>query len=45
MDSMTKELGADIEKSDRRGKERERRNKENLKKIWGNSNTKIWSDK
>jgi len=45
MDSMTKELKTDFEAQDKRHSERERRNKEHLKKFYGNSNVKIWSDK
>jgi hypothetical protein len=35
MDTMTRELSSDIEKSNRESKVRERKNKENLEKIWG----------
>lgn len=35
MDSMNAELKMDFEKADNRVIERERRNKENLDKIWG----------
>ncbi|MCH7647001.1 MAG: hypothetical protein IIA83_00120 [Thaumarchaeota archaeon] len=35
MDTMTKELSSDIKKSDKESKVRERKNKENLEKIWG----------
>ena len=35
MDSITKEILSDIEKSNKRATEQERKNKENLKKIWG----------
>ena len=35
MDKVTKEFSGDIEKSNKRAEERERKNKENLKKIWG----------
>ena len=35
MDAMTKELSSDIEKSNRESEARERKNKENLEKIWG----------
>jgi len=35
MDTMTKEMSSDIEKSNRDSKVREKKNKENLKKIWG----------
>ena len=45
MDQMTKELKTDFEKQNKRHSERESRNKENLKKIWGNSENKVWSDK
>jgi hypothetical protein len=35
MDSITREFSADIEKSNRESKIREKKNKENLDKIWG----------
>ena len=35
MDSLTKEMSADIEKSNRESEAREKKNKENLDKIWG----------
>ncbi len=35
MDTMTKEMSSDIQKSNRESKVREKRNKENLEKIWG----------
>ena len=35
MDAMTKELSSDIEKSNRELEAREKKNKENLEKIWG----------
>ncbi len=35
MDSITKELTSDIEKSNKDSKIREKKNKENLEKIWG----------
>jgi hypothetical protein len=35
MDKMTNELSSDIEKSDREFKAREKKNQENLDKIWG----------
>ena len=35
MDTMTKEMSSDIEKSNRESEARERKNKENLEKIWG----------
>ena len=35
MDAMTKELSSDIEKSNRASKDMEKKNKENLEKIWG----------
>ena len=41
MDAMTKELGGD--QSNR--KSEEKKNQDNLKKIFGNSDVKIWSDK
>lgn len=45
MDDMTNQLKTDFEAQDKRHSERETRNKEHLKKIWGNSESKIWSDK
>ena len=35
MDTMTREMSADIEKSNRESESREKKNKENLDKIWG----------
>ncbi len=35
MDTMTKELSSDIEKSNRASKIREKKDRENLEKIWG----------
>ena len=35
MDTMTRELSSDIEKSNRASKDMEKKNKENLEKIWG----------
>jgi len=35
MDTMTKELSSDIEKSKQTSKIREQKDKENLEKIWG----------
>jgi len=35
INTMTKELSSDIEKSDKESKVREQKNKENLEKIWG----------
>ena len=35
MDTMTRELSSDIEKSNRESKTREKKNKKNLEKIWG----------
>ena len=35
MDTMTKELSSDIEKSNKDSKIREKKNKANLEKIWG----------
>ncbi len=35
MDSLTREMSADIEKSNRESETREKKNKENLDKIWG----------
>jgi len=40
MDIVTKEFSSDIEKSNKRVKEQERKNKENLKKIWGDKKWK-----
>jgi hypothetical protein len=38
MDSLTREMSSDIEKSNRKSESREQRNKENLDKIWGTKN-------
>ncbi len=35
MDILTREMSADIEKSNRESEARERKNQENLDKIWG----------
>ena len=35
MDTMTKEMSSDIEKSNKEAEIREKKNKENLEKIWG----------
>ena len=35
MDSLTKEMSVDIEKSNKASEVREKQNKENLEKIWG----------
>ncbi len=35
MDTITKELSSDIEKSNRASKIREKKNRENLEKLWG----------
>ena len=35
MDTITREMSTDIEKSNRESEARERKNKENLDKIWG----------
>jgi len=35
MDTMTRELSSDIEKSKKESAAREQKNKENLDKIWG----------
>jgi len=35
MDTMTKEMSSDIQKSNRASEIREKKNKENLEKIWG----------
>ena len=35
MDTMTRELSSDIEKSNRASKDMEKKNKENPEKIWG----------
>ena len=35
MDSMTREMSEDIQKSKNESEARERKNKENLEKIWG----------
>ena len=38
MDSLTKEMSTDIEKSNRELIDREKKNQENLDKIWGKRN-------
>jgi hypothetical protein len=38
MDKMTSELSSDIKKSDRESENREKKNQENLDKIWGKKN-------
>jgi len=38
MDFITKEMSSDIEKSNRESEIREKKNKENLEKIWGKKN-------
>jgi len=35
MDTITKEMSSDIEKSNKEAEIREKKNKENLEKIWG----------
>ncbi len=35
MNSLTREMSADVEKSNRDSEVREKKNKENLDKIWG----------
>ena len=35
MDTITKEMSSDIEKSNKTAKIREKKNKENLEKLWG----------
>ncbi len=35
MDSLTREMSTDIKKSNRESEAREKKNKENLDKIWG----------
>jgi len=35
MDTMAKEMSSDVEKSNRASEIREKKNKENLEKIWG----------
>jgi len=44
MDSMTKELSADIKESDERQITTAKKNQDNIKKLFGNSKIKIWSD-
>ncbi len=36
MDSITREMSSDIVKSNKESEDRERENKKNLEKIWGN---------
>ena len=38
MDTMNKEISSDIEKSNKETKSREKKNKENIEKIWGKKN-------
>ena len=38
MDSMTREFSEDIQKSNKESEAREKKNKENLDKIWGKKN-------
>jgi len=38
MDKITGELSSDIEKSNRKAEDREKKNQENLDKIWGKRN-------
>jgi len=38
MDKMTSELSSDIQKSNRESESREKKNQENLDKIWGKKN-------
>ncbi len=38
MDTITREMSSDIEKSNRESEAREKKNKENLDKIWGKRN-------
>lgn len=45
MDSITKELSNDVEQSREKSHREERKNQDNLKKIYGNSKVKLWSDK
>jgi len=35
MDTMTKEMSSDVEKSNKEAEIREKKNKENLEKLWG----------
>ncbi len=45
MDAVTKELGQDVTKSNRKSKLESSKNQDNLKKIFGDSKPKLWSDK
>ncbi len=38
MDTMTKEMSSDVEKSNKEAKIREKKNRENLEKLWGKEN-------
>ena len=40
MDTISEEFSSDIKKSNRAAKSRKKKNKKNLKKIWGNSKKK-----
>ncbi|MCH7649050.1 MAG: hypothetical protein IIA83_10645 [Thaumarchaeota archaeon] len=47
MDDMLKELSVDVKESNERAEFEAKKNKENLSKLFGssNSNVKIWSDR
>ncbi len=44
MDYITKELSSDIEQSNAKSHSESEKNKENLKKIYGDSKVKLWND-
>ena len=44
MQSFNDEFSDDIRKSDKRRKSESRKNKQNIDKLFGKNNTKIWSD-
>jgi len=43
MDAVTKELGQDVAKSNRKSVDNQAKNQANLKKIYGSKKPKIWS--
>ena len=44
MDTITGELSNDVKQFKERANERQQRDKENIKKIYGDSKVKLWSD-
>ena len=45
MDSITKELSNDVEQSSAKSHRESKKNQDNLKKIYGDSKVKLWSDR